>query len=70
MAFCLQGLSRLWPLLFEGVVEFAHEFAGGKEDEKDSAATGSRMDDRGIVGTCWDIGFGKVLYAEPCKLII
>ena len=41
-------------ILFKGVIETVHEFAGGNEDEKDSAATGSRKDDRGIVGTCED----------------
>ena len=36
------------------MIETVHEFAGGNEDEKDSAAAGSRKDDRGIVGTCED----------------
>lgn len=67
----LRFLKWFWLVLFQGVVEFVHELAGGNEDEKDPPATGSRMDDRGsLVGTCWDIGLGQVLYAEPWKLII
>ena len=66
----LRFLKLFWLVLFKGVVEFVHEFAGGNEDEMNPPATGSRRDDRGIVGTCWDIGLGKALYAEPWKLII